>query len=79
VKSVVQASESGTERDLLVAMRRRVATAIDDPDTSSRDLAALTKRIREIVQEIKAWDARAKEEGESRGPVADEAFDASAL
>jgi transposase len=74
--SVSQAAESGTERELLVAMRRRIATAVDDPDTAARDLASLTKRLNEVVREIKAIDARGEEKGAKSGPASDEEWSA---
>jgi hypothetical protein len=78
-KSVSDAAENGTERELLVAMRSVVAKAVDNPDTAARDLASLTKRLNDIAREIKAIDARESEEGTASGPVPDEAFDASAI
>lgn len=77
-KNVAQAAEDGTTRELLVAMRARIAKAVDDPNTPARELASLTKRLVEVVRDIEAIDARAEQEGDS-GPVADEAFDASAV
>jgi hypothetical protein len=35
-------------------MRRRIATALDDPNTAARDLAALSRRQLEIGREIDA-------------------------
>ena len=79
-KTVTQAAATGTERELLVAMRTRIATAVEDIETPARDLAALTKRLFEVVREIKALDAREAEERATKsGPVADEAFDPSAI
>ena len=40
--TVTDAASIGTHKDLLVAMRARVATAVQDPNTPARDLAALT-------------------------------------
>ena len=77
-KSVTQAADAGTTRELLVAMRARIAKAVENENTPARDLAALTKRLIEVQRDIEAWDARELEEGE-RGVVADEAFDASAI
>lgn len=77
-KSVTQAADAGTTRELLVAMRTRIAKAVENENTPARDLAALTKRLIEVQRDIEAWDARELEEGE-RGVVADEAFDASAI
>jgi hypothetical protein len=55
-----------------------VATAVQDPNTPARDLAALTRRLMEIAKDIEALDASADEEGE-RAVAADEAFDAEAI
>ena len=74
--SVAQAAESGTERELLVAMRSRIATAVDNPETAARDLASLTKRLNEVVRDIKAIDAREKQEGSESGSTADEDWSA---
>lgn len=62
--SVSKAAEEGSTRDLLVAMRHRIAKAVEDPKTPARDLAALTKRLVEVVRDIDAIDAR-----EAAGPV----------
>jgi hypothetical protein len=77
-KTVSEAAGKGTTRELLVAMRDRIAVAVENPNTPARDLAALTKRLVEVVRDIEAIDARAAEEGE-HGPVEDEAFDSSAI
>jgi hypothetical protein len=57
--TVKAAADSGTRRELLVALRSRIATDIDGPNTPSRDLAALSRRLLEIVKEIEAIDAEA--------------------
>ena len=77
-RTVLQAAKSGDQRDLLVAMRTRVAKAVQDPETPARDLASLTKRLMEIAKEIEAIDTR---EGERQpaGGGEDVAFDASAV
>lgn len=76
VKTVSDAAEHGTERELLVAMRSVVAKAVDNPETAARDLASLTKRLNDIAREIKAIDAREKQEGTASGPSADEDWSA---
>jgi hypothetical protein len=76
-KTITQAADSGTQRELLVALRTRVAKAIESADTLPRDLAALTRRLQEITRDIEAIDAEA--EDASSSDVADEDFDASAL
>lgn len=78
-KTITEAADTGTTRELLVAMRARIAKAVEDPNTPARDLAALTKRLVEVVRDIEAIDARDEsEDGESAG-VEDEALDASSL
>lgn len=55
--SVKAAAEAGERRDLLVALRARIAADIDDANTPPRDLAALSRRLLEIAREIEALDA----------------------
>ena len=61
-KTVTQAAADGTTRELLVAMRARIAKAVEDANTPARDLAALTKRLVEVVRDIEAIDARTEQE-----------------
>jgi hypothetical protein len=58
--TVRAAADSGVRRDLLVAMRSRIASDIDDPNTPARDLAALSRRLLEIAKDIEAIDAHDK-------------------
>lgn len=76
--TVTSAASEGSRRDLLVAMRARVATAVEDPNTPARDLAALTRRLLEIAKDIEAIDLAQEQEGRG-GDVSDEAWDASAI
>jgi hypothetical protein len=76
-KGIVAAAESGDRLELLIAMRARVATAVQDPNTPARDLAALTRRLLEIANEIKAIESEREESGGSEVP--DDEFDASAV
>ena len=78
-KSVAQAAASGTHRDLLVAMRERIAVAVSNPACPPRDLAALTRRLQDIAKEIEAMDLRANEEAAEGGLIPDEAWDSEAL
>lgn len=78
VMSVTAAAADGSRRELLVAMRARVATAVQDPDTPARDLAALTRRLMEIAKDIEVLDVK-DAEGADNGPAEDEAFDAEAI
>jgi hypothetical protein len=79
LKSVTRAAGDGNRRELLVAVRARVATAVEDPNTPARDLAALTRRLLEIAKEIESIDVAAEEESGERGAAPDEAFDESAI
>lgn len=56
-KGVKAAAESGDRRELLVAMRDRIAVAVENPRTPPRDLAALTRRLLEIAKDLEAMDA----------------------
>lgn len=76
--SVSDAAERGSHRELLVAMRQRIATAVQDPTCPPRDLAALTRRLQDIAGEIKALDALAAEE-DAGAAVGDGVWDAEAL
>lgn len=78
-KSITEAADNGSTRELLVAMRARIAKAVEDPNTPARDLAALTKRLVEVVRDIEAIDARDEQEATKRDDARDEAFDASAI
>lgn len=77
-KTVTEAAKTGTARELLSAMRDRIAATVEDPKTPARDLAALTKRLMETVREIEAIDAREQEAGSSVD-VGDGEFDAAAI
>lgn len=79
-KTIAQAVESGTTRDVLVASRDRIARALDDPNIAARDLASNSKRLMEIIREIEAIDARDKQEADDvASSVEDGEFDASAV
>lgn len=78
-KTVTQAADAGDTRALLVAMRTRIAKAVEDPNTPARDLAALTKRLVEVVRDIEAIDAREAQDAAKSAVVGDGAFDASAI
>ena len=78
-KSVSEAADHGTTRELMVAMRTRIAKAVEDPNTPARELAALTKRLVEVVRDIEAIDAREQQETDDATTVEDGDFDASAV
>jgi|GEM_PF-1243337 len=52
--TILEAAEAGSRLDELRAMRRRLARALDDPNTAARDLAALSRRQIEIGRDIEA-------------------------
>jgi ribosome-binding protein aMBF1 (putative translation factor) len=78
-KTITEAADQGTTRELLVAMRARIAKAVEDPNTPARDLAALTKRLVEVVRDIEAIDAREEQDGAAGVEAEDGTFDASAV
>lgn len=55
-KSVVAAAASGDVRQMLVALRNRIAQSIDDPNTPAPALAALIRQQMDIVARIEAID-----------------------
>ncbi len=57
-KTVVEAAKNGTPRELLVAMRDRIAVTVTDPTCPARELASLTKRLQDIANAIEVMDAR---------------------
>ena len=82
VTSVTEAASEGTRLELLVAMRSRVASAVEDPNTPPRDLAALTRRLLEIANEIATIEAQAELSEDSvaaAAAVPDEPFSSVAV
>lgn len=55
-RTIADAAASGSRRDLLVAMRDKIAEDLD-AGVPARDLASLTRRLLEITKEIEAIDA----------------------
>jgi signal transduction histidine kinase len=79
-KTVRAAAATGVRRELLVALRARIARDIDDPNTPARDLASLSRRLLEVAKEIEVLDSR--DEGDDVGQAAstgDRAFTSEAL
>lgn len=79
ITSVLEASEDGSRLDELIQIRKVIARAIDNENTSPRDLAALSRRQIEISKEIEALRRQKTEEDSDAANVADEAFDAEAI
>lgn len=85
-RSIAQAAASGSERAVLVALRKRLATAIEDPKCPPAPLAALTRQLLDVCEKLEQLDrterqgrAAGRQEGGSGGAIGDEAFDAAAI
>lgn len=79
VTSVSEAAEYGTRLDEMQQMRRVIARALDDANTSPRDLAALSRRQLEISKEIEALERQKTEEAEQGAVSADEEWTEEAI
>jgi len=53
VADLVKAAQSGSKRETLEALRDKIASSIQDCE-SGRDVAALSKRLMEVMNEIDA-------------------------
>ena len=78
-KSITEAASHGTHRELLVAMRDRIAKAVEDPQCPPRDLASLSRRLHELSKDIEQHDAVEAQEVARSADLEDETFDASAI
>ena len=63
--TVTSAAQNGTQKDILVALRDRIAKAIDDPATPARDLTSLSKRLLDVNKELSLIESAEKEEQEA--------------
>lgn len=73
------AAREGTDLELLLALRDRVAKTIADPNCPARELASLTKRLEEIRKSISSERLRLKEELADAEFVPDEPWDEAAI
>lgn len=78
-KTVLEAAESGDRVAELTAMRRVIARALDNENTSPRDLAALSRRQIEISKEIAALQRQRAEEEAENAISGDEAWTEEAI
>lgn len=79
-KTLVEAAEGGSYRELLEAQRMDIARSLQDPSTQGPARAALHRQLGLIARELREMDAADRDEAaESAGPTPDEAFDASAV
>ena len=58
--NLVSATQSGDRRRTLVALRDRIAETIDSCE-SGRDMAALSKRLMEVMDEIDSMPSEVEE------------------
>lgn len=77
--TILEAAEADDRLAELVAMRRRLAQALDDPNCPARDMAALSRRQLEIGREIEAMKAVAERDGDGEQPAEDEDLDPAAI
>lgn len=73
--TILEAAERGSRLEELRAMRRRLAKAMDDPNTPARDLAALSRRQLEIGREVEAILVAEDEDHSVIASTEDEAWD----
>lgn len=78
-KTVLEAAESGDRISELTAMRRVIAKALDNENTSPRDLAALSRRQIEISKEIDALKRQRSEEAAQGAISSDEEWSEEAI
>lgn len=76
-KTLIEAVESGTYLEILMAQRRQMVA--DLAAEKGPALAALHRQIALHSKEIASLQAAARQEAGEDGEVADEAFDASAV
>jgi hypothetical protein len=73
--TVVQAAAEGSHRELLVALRARIAAAVASPSCNSVALAALSRQLVLLSKEISVIDAREEDAGGEGAAIPDEAWD----
>ena len=74
-KTVTQAAKSGDQKQLLIALRDRIAKTVEDPETPARDLAALSRRLMEISKDLRGIEMQEAEDGSVVEQGEDEPFD----
>jgi hypothetical protein len=75
--SVIGAAADGDHRELLAALRDRVAAAVASPSCPPVALAALSRQLVLLSKELSALDARQDDVDEP--PIPDEVWDPSAV
>lgn len=79
ISSVLEAAEQGSRLDELMQIRKVIARALDNENTSPRDLASLSRRQIEISKEIEALRRQASEEASDAANIEDEELDVEAI
>jgi hypothetical protein len=74
VTNLVDAAKSGNKKEILIAMRDKLAETIQNCD-SGRDMASNTKRLMEVVNEIETIEAKEAEEAEKKKAHKQSKFD----
>ncbi|MGN7978212.1 hypothetical protein ACTJJ4_11620 [Microbacterium sp. 22195] len=77
--TILEAAEADDRLEELRSLRRRIARALDDPNTLARDLASLSRRQIEISREIEALQRQESEEASDAANIEDEEFDVEAI
>ena len=73
---VTEAAKDGTHRELLQALRSRVAAAVQSPNCPPVALAALSRMLVSLSRELERVDARAEDDDiAAAASVPDEAWD----
>ena len=78
VETVSAAAEHGSRLDVLIAMRRKIATTLDG-EVAPRDLAALTKRLADLTLDIESLQATEAGVAKMRRKGSSDAFNAEAI
>ena len=74
--TVTQAAKDGSHRELLQALRARVAAAVQSPNCPPVALAALSRQLVLLSKELERVDARAEDDAVGQAAmVPDEAWD----
>lgn len=78
--TITEAVKDGSRREVLVAMRARVARTLEDPATPAHAIARLVREVSDLDREIRAMDEANEDDDAHEGPSAvDDAFDAAAI
>jgi hypothetical protein len=77
--TVTRAAAEGTHRDLLAALRARVAAAVQSPNCPPVALAALSRQLTSISKELSMIDARVDDEISEAAQVPDEPWSGDAV